>query len=198
MSARGPDRMPPIPEGRLSPAQRQAAAELAAGPRGEVSGPFVPLLRSPELLGPLQRVGAYLRWHSALPPRLSELAILFTARQWTQQFEWLTHEPLARQAGLAPEIVEALRAGRRPPAMADDEAAVHDFLAELARHRAVADATYARALATLGERGVVDLCGISGYYGLLSVVMNVARTPLPGGAAEPLPPLPAGQPGSFQ
>ncbi|HUL58497.1 MAG TPA: hypothetical protein VLU43_04445 [Anaeromyxobacteraceae bacterium] len=183
------DRMPPIPTDKMTEAQRAAAQELIAGPRGAVFGPFIPLLRSPELLSRLQKMGEYLRYHNAAGQKLSELAILYVARRWTQQVEWAIHEPLARKQGVRPEVVAALAEGRRPPALADDEAAVYDFLEELYDNHSVSDATYGRALAKLGEQGVVDLAALAGYYELLAMVMNAARTPTEGGK-QPLQPFP--------
>ena len=182
----GPDRLPPLPDSSLSPAQQAAARELASGPRGAVFGPFIPLLRSPDLLSPLQKTGEYLRYKSALPPRLSEFAILVVARRWNQQFEWHIHQPIAESAGVPAAHVRAVAQGRRPEGMARDEAVVHDFLQELQNDRAVSDATYASAVEHFGERGVVDLCGLCGYYALLAMVLNVARTPLPDGGPPPL------------
>ncbi len=182
------DRMPPIPAEQMTEAQRSAAAELAAGPRGGVRGPFVPLLRSPELMRRLQKVGEYLRYQSALERRLGELVILVTAREWTQQFEWRVHVPLARAAGLAPAIVAAIAEGRRPPGMAEDEAIAYDLCDELFRTRGVSEVTYRRAVAGLGEQGLVDLLGVVGYFTAVSMVMNVAHTPPPADEAVGLLP----------
>jgi 4-carboxymuconolactone decarboxylase len=184
------DRMPPIAPDKLTPEQKSAMEAVISGPRGHLAGPFVVLLRSPDFMNRLQKTGEYLRFNSALPPRLSELAILITARVWTQQFEWHYHLPIAEKAGLAPATAQAIAEGRRPDTMADDEAIVHDFLMELARNRTVSDPTYARAKDTLGERGIVDLIGIHGYYSLLAMLMNTARTPLPDGAEPGLASLP--------
>ncbi len=170
--------------GELTPEQRRAAETLARGPRGAVFGPFIPLLRSPELLDRAQRLGEYLRYESAIPQRLRELAILLTARHFRQPYEWHVHAPAALRAGLAQQTVEAIAAGRRPP-LAADEATVYDFCTELNGGHAVSDATYGAALELLAEGGVIDLCGLCGYYGLLALVMNAARTPLPDGAAAP-------------
>lgn len=182
----GTDRLPPLPESSLSPAQKRAAAELATGPRGAVFGPFVPLLRSPDFLSPLQKTGEYLRYKSALPPRLSEFAILVVARRWNQQYEWHVHRPIAERAGVPADHVQAVAEGRRPDGMDPDQAVVHDFLQELQANRSVSDVTYGRAVELFGERGVIDLCGICGYYSTLAMVMNVARTPLPEGVEPPL------------
>ncbi len=183
--SRGPDRLPPIPPDELTSDQRRAAAALEQSRRGALFGPFIPLLRSPELLDRAQRLGEYLRYDSAIPRRLRELAILVTARHFRQAYEWHVHAPAAVESGLAERTVAAIAEGRRPQSLQVDEAAVYDFCAELHGGHAVSDATYARAHALLGEQGVIDLCGVCGYYGLLALVMNVARTPLPPGAPAP-------------
>jgi 4-carboxymuconolactone decarboxylase len=138
----------------------------------------------------LQRLGEYLRYRNALGPRLTELAILVTARAWTQHFEWALHVGLAEERGLPRAIIDAIAQGRRPARMARDEAAVHDFLRELHATQSVGDAAYARAVAVLGERGVVELTALAGYYTTLAMILNVARTPLPPGKTSPLRPLP--------
>jgi 4-carboxymuconolactone decarboxylase len=192
MTSHLPDRMPPIPRERMTDAQRAAADELIAGPRKAVKGPFIPLLRSPELMARLQKVGEYLRFGSALSPRLSEFATLVVARQWTQAFEWGVHVPLAIAAGTDPATIAALREGGRPETMSAEEALVFDFVGELEADRGVSDARYAAAVATLGEQGVLDLLGLIGYFTTISMVLNVARTPAdaPAGVA----PLPARAP----
>ena len=121
---------------------------------------------------------------------MSEFIILLVARQWTQQFEWFTHESVALEAGLRQAIVTAVAEGRRPEGMADDEDIIYSVCDELNRHRTVADATYARAVARFGEQGVIDATSIVGYYTLLAMVMNTARTALPDGIPPPLAPLP--------
>ena len=185
MSA-GSDRLPPLTEEQMTPEQRAAAAEISAGPRGAVIGPFAPLLRSPELMTRLQKVGEYLRFESPLDRRLFEMTILFVARWWDQQFEWTYHHPLALQAGLDPAVADAIAEGRRPEGMDPAATAAWDLLDELHRTRGVSDGTYARAVAELGEGGVVELVATAGYYTTLAVVMNTARTPAP---AAPLPDL---------
>jgi 4-carboxymuconolactone decarboxylase len=174
------DRMPPLDAGTMTEEQRKAAQSLAAGPRGGVKGPFIALLRSPELMDRLQKVGEYLRFRSALQPRISEFVMLVVARHWTQQFEWSVHVPLAMAAGLKQETVQSLAEGRRPAAMATDEEVVYDSCEELFRTRGVSEATYRRAVERFGERGVVDLLGLVGYFTTVSMVLNVAHTPAEG------------------
>ncbi len=183
--SRGPDRFPPIPPDELTSDQRRAAAALEQGRRGALFGPFIPMLRSPSFMDRAQRLGEYLRYDSAIPLRLRELAILMTARHFRQAYEWHVHAPAATQAGLAAPTLTAIAEGRRPETLQADEATVYDFCVELHGGHEVSDATYARARALLGEQGVIDLCGVCGYYGLLALVMNVARTPLPRGAPAP-------------
>jgi 4-carboxymuconolactone decarboxylase len=185
------DRLPPLPMEQLDAAQRSAAEELIAGPRKAVKGPFIPLLRSPALLAHVQKVGAYLRFDSALPTRVSEFATLLVARHCGQQFEWFVHAAAAAKAGTAAATIEAIRQGQRPLQMDDDEALVHDVCIELLAHQGVCDATYGRALARFGERGVVDLTALVGYFVMICLVLNVAHTPPELAAGiEPLPALP--------
>ena len=172
------ERMAPLAPEKMNEAQRKAAAELAAGPRGSVRGPFAVLLRSPELMSPLQKVGEYLRFRCALDRRIAEMATLIAAREWSQLYEWSAHHPLALKAGLKPEIAQAIAEGRRPGAMGRDEEALYDLLTEVFRNKSVSDVTYARAIEVFGEQGVVDLVALGGYYATLAMLMNVARTPL--------------------
>lgn len=187
-----PDERLPLPAlESMTEAQRAAAEQLIAGPRKGVKGPFIPLLRSPELLKRLEKVGEYLRFQSALPPRLAEFATLLVARAWSQQFEWVVHVPLAMKAGTSRETIDALREGRRPASMSDAEARVHDFVGELMTTRSVAQATYDAVVAELGEQGLIDLVGLVGYFTSISMVLNVARTPPePNAEVELLPALP--------
>ena len=183
------DRMPAIPSEKMTDAQKKAVEEFKSARSADLSGPFVPLLRSPEVLSRARAMGDYLRFRSVLPPRLSEFAILIAARQWTQQYEWDAHYTLAMKAGLRPEIAAAVAEGRRPEKMAEDEDILHTFLMELHRNQSVSDATYQRMVAKFGEQGVVDAIGIQGYYTLLAMVMNTARTPLAPGRTPALKPL---------
>ena len=182
------DRMPPIPKDRWTDVQKQAAAEFAATRKQEVFGPFAVMLRSPEVMLRASAMGDYMRYRTVLPPRLNELIILITARHWTQQFEWHVHQPAALKAGLRADIVNAVAEGRRPDAMADEEAIVHDFAIELLRRQNVSDAVYARAVTRFGEQGVIDMVGVAGYYSFLSMMMNTAQTAVPADSSvAPLP-----------
>jgi 4-carboxymuconolactone decarboxylase len=176
-----PDRMPEIQADKMTEEQKKAAAEFAAGRGVAVFGPFVPLLRSPEVMLRAKAMGDYLRYKSVLPPRLNEFAILITARQWTQGYEWAIHHPIALKAGLKPEIAQAVAEGRRPQNMPEEEEIVYEFCTELHRNQSVTDATYARALSKFGEQGIIDMTGVNGYYTFLAMVLNTARTPLPKG-----------------
>ena len=181
-------RFKPLAESDMSEAQRKAARELASGPRGRMNpdGPNALLLRSPDLMSRTQKVGEYLRYNSSLPSRLNEFAILVTARQWNAQVEWLAHHPLALQAGLAPEVAADLARGLRPAGMKNDEAIIYQFCTELHQTKAVSDATFKAVADQFGERGVIDLIALTGYYTMLAMVLNVGRQPLPGGAPPPL------------
>ncbi|MBI4192567.1 MAG: carboxymuconolactone decarboxylase family protein [Betaproteobacteria bacterium] len=196
-----PDRMPRIPPEKMSVAQQKAAAELAAGPRGAVNwpsgkpagwrGPFVAMMRSPELMDRTQKLGEYVRFHHCgLDPRIKTLASLMTSRHWTNQYEWHGQRGDALKAGLNPAIIDAIAEGRRPTSMADDEEIVHDFMTELIANKSVSDATYARTVAKFGEQGVINLLGVAGYYTMLAMIMNVVRTPVPDGKPFELAPMP--------
>lgn len=184
-----PPRFPPLADDEMTPEQRAVAEAIRSGPRGGLRGPFQAWLRSPELAQRLQAVGEYVRFSSAVPARLNELAILITARAWDAQFEWWAHQRLALEAGLDPAICAAIAEGRRPTSMAADEQVVYDFCTELRATRRVSDATLAAALGLLDEAGVIDLIGVSGYYDAVSMTLNVAEVPLPDGVEAPLKPL---------
>jgi 4-carboxymuconolactone decarboxylase len=171
------DRMPPLPAGKMTDAQRKAAAQMIAGPRKGVKGPFIPLLRSPELMDRLQKVGEYLRFQSSLEQRISELIMLIVSRDWTQHFEWFVHVPLGRKAGISEDTVAALAEGRRPSGMSEDEELAYDFCVELLRNKGVSETTYRRAVIKFGENGVIDMIGVAGYFTTVSMVMNVAHSP---------------------
>ncbi|HEY2818624.1 MAG TPA: carboxymuconolactone decarboxylase family protein [Casimicrobiaceae bacterium] len=190
MSHQKRDRLPPLEADALTEVQRRAAEELAAGPRGGVIGPFVPLLRSPELLQHAQRMGEYLRYRSAIGTRLSELVILLIARYWSQRVEWSIHAPIAAKVGIAAETIGAIAAARRPEILSDDETIVYEFCFELNVNQDVSDSTFERTLVRFGEQGVVDLIGLNGYYTLLAMVMNAAHTAPAAASVPPLASLP--------
>jgi 4-carboxymuconolactone decarboxylase len=192
-------RFPVIQPGDMNAEQKKLFDTLVAGPRaqnygGEAAkrvlsgGPFNAWMRSPEFGMRIQAVGEHIRFKSAIPKHLNELAILITAREWTSQYEWYAHHALAMKAGLDPKIAEAVAAGKRPEAMKEDEAAIYDFCIQLHRNRKVDDAAFNRIKALFGEQGVVDLVGVSGYYVAVSMTLNVAQVPVPDGSV-PLKPL---------
>ncbi|MGE0360090.1 MAG: carboxymuconolactone decarboxylase family protein [Vicinamibacterales bacterium] len=191
LAAGGPlgaqNRMPPIPAEQMTPAQRQAVADFRGARNVELTGPFIPLLRSPEVMTRARALGDYLRYRSALEPRHSEFVILMAARSWSQQYEWAVHYPIAIKAGVSEATAMAIATRRRPAGMTSQETALYDFCDELIRTQQVSDAAYARMVATFGEPGVVDTVGIVGYYTMLAMMLNTARTPAPANGAPPLP-----------
>lgn len=173
------DRMPAIPEAQMSPDQKRVMDEIAAGPRGRIGGPFIPLMRSPELMNRLQKVGEYLRFQNTVGLRNSEFAVLIVARHWSQPIEWAIHRPIAEKEGVLPATCDAIAEGRRPDNMTDDETLIYNVLEELRNNRSLSDPTYAQILKRFGEQGVIDLVAHYGYYSLLAMTMNVARTAVP-------------------
>lgn len=178
-------RFPDLKREQMTEAQKGVYDAIASGPRGAVRGPFGPLLRSPEVADRVQKLGEYLRFEVSLPARLKELAILINARFWDTKFEWSAHKPLAVKAGLPESVPADLVQNRRPVNMKPDEELVYDFCTTLHREHFVDDGLFKRAVATLGEQGVIDLVAVSGYYTLLSMVLNVAESPLPPGEKSP-------------
>lgn len=180
-------RIPELPLESLSSEQRRVYDAIVAGPRGGLHGPLKVWLRSPELAGRAQELGAFCRFHTSLPKRLSELAILITGAHWKAGFEWFVHAPEGVKAGLDPDAVEAIRTGKRPKLVQADEAALYAFATELLETHRVSDATYKKAEEVLGVVGLVDLVGILGYYGLISMTIVAFRVPIPPGNPEPFP-----------
>ncbi len=189
-----------IPVDQLTPEQQALTDAIKSGPRaklassgaskpGPLGGPFNVWLRSPGIGNLVQQLGEEIRFRSSLAGKLNELAILVTARNWTSQYEWVAHHKLALEGGLDPKIAEAIAQGRRPAGMDADETLVYEFSSELQQTQGVSDAMYARAAARFGERGVVDLISVNGFYVLVSMCLNVDRTPVPPGTPLPLPPL---------
>jgi 4-carboxymuconolactone decarboxylase len=183
------DRFQPLTYDKLTPEQKVMVEHLLAGERGGMNGPFNVTLRSPEMGDLAQKLGAQLRFHSSLSNRLNEMAILMTARFWNAQYEWSAHHKNALAAGLSPAVIEAIATGKRPGSMRPDEEAVYNFGDELLRTRQVADVTFKNAVDQFGERGVVDLTGVMGYYCFVSMMLNIDRYPLPDGEKPELRPL---------
>jgi 4-carboxymuconolactone decarboxylase len=169
----------------MTPRQREVAAQIAAGPRGEVRGPFLALIHHPELAQRLQQLGEQLRWGARLPPRLVELAVLVTARRWTCQHEWLIHEQLARKAGLADEVIVSI-SRNQIPSMDAQAAAVHAFCTEAHVNGRVSDGVFEEVKVRFGLDGALELLALCGYYSLMAMVLNTAGLPLPGNAPPPL------------
>jgi 4-carboxymuconolactone decarboxylase len=184
------DRFKPLTYDQLNAAQKTLVEHLYAGERGGMSGPFNVLLRSPEMGDLAQQLGAQLRFHSTLAAKQRELAIIMTARAWNAQYEWYAHSRSALQAGISQSVVEAIAAGKRPAGLAPDEEVVYNFCNELLKTKQVSDPTFQAAVSKLGERGVVDLTALVGYYHLVSMLLNIDRYPLPDNAKPELKPLP--------
>jgi 4-carboxymuconolactone decarboxylase len=181
-------RIPDIVPAELDTAQKRVYDAIVSGPRGVVEGPLRVWLNSPELADRAQALGAFCRYHTQLEPRLSELAILVTGAFWKAGFEWHVHAPIGIAAGLDAAAVEAIRTGATPHFAKDDEAAVYAFARELLTERRISEATYRQAEAVLGNRRLVDLIGILGYYGLISMTIVAFEVAVPAGAAEPFAP----------
>ncbi|MGH8723807.1 MAG: carboxymuconolactone decarboxylase family protein [Burkholderiales bacterium] len=173
----------------MTPQQREVAAEIAAGRRGEVRGPFIALLHNPELARRVQKLGEYLRWEGKLPSYLKELAVLVTARRWTCQHEWLMHSKLALEAGLAASVIDAICEGTEPAGMSEDEKVVYAFCREAHATGRVGDAAFAAVAERFGLDGALELLALNGYYTLMAMVLNTAGMPLPDNASPPLKPL---------
>ncbi|MFZ6759485.1 carboxymuconolactone decarboxylase family protein [Undibacterium sp. Ji50W] len=177
--AQAAERLPTIPPSQYTEEQKKAAEEFLATRKVPVFGPFEPLMYSPQVMTQARAMGDYLRYQSALGTTLSELVILITAREWSQDYEWYVHHPIALKAGIKPEVTAAIADGRRPVGMTEDEEIVYDFSTELHKNKRVSDRTYARAEKRFGNKGIVDLTGINAYYTLLAMQMNVAQYQIP-------------------
>ena len=178
-------RLPMIADDKMTDAQRRAVNSIVSGKRGRVGGPFPAFLRSPVLCERTAHLGEFLRFDTSLSPRLSEMAILITAYNWRAQYEWYAHAPLAQKGGLSDATIEAIRLGKRPTKMAADEAALYEFCTEMHDSKRVSDATYKKAVDSFGENGVAEIIGLSGYYVLVSMALNVSGVELPEGVEPP-------------
>jgi len=187
MPAKPKHRLPTIADEHLSERQKQLMEAIRSGPRGRVSqgGPFGVYLHAPDFGDLVQRLGAHCRFKTAVEPRLSEFAILCTARQWKAQYEWHAHAAIAEKAGVAPETIRDVKAGRAPRKAKKDERAIYDFVQELYKTRRVGDRNYKRVHAFLGDSATVELVGILGYYATVAMMLDVFRVPLPEGAVMP-------------
>src|SRR6478736_422330 len=168
-------RLPTIAPEQYSAEQKKAAEEFLAARKVPVFGPFEPMMHSPEVMSIARSTSDYLRYHSAIGNTLSELVILVTAREWSQDYEWYVHQPIALKVGISKDIADAIADGRRPVAMSADEETVYDFTVELLKNKRVSDATFNRADQRFGKKGVVDMAGIVGYYTFLAMQLNMAH-----------------------
>jgi 4-carboxymuconolactone decarboxylase len=180
-------RLPALAVENLTAEQQALVEAIKSGPRGRFSneGPFAIYLHAPVFGQLAQQLGAHLRYHTGVPPRLSEFAILCTAQFWRAQFEWFAHAPIAEKQGVKPATIRALKAGRAPKTAPRDEMAIYAFVKELYGKRRVSDATYKRVHKLLGDAGTVELVGILGNYVMVSMILNVFRMTVPQGTAAP-------------
>jgi 4-carboxymuconolactone decarboxylase len=179
-------RLPDIPESAMTKIQRRVLANIrTTRGKGTLGGPFSVMLHAPEYGDLAQRLGAFCRYGTVLPPRLSEFTILVVARIWRSQYEFWIHAPIAEKAGVRKRTIADLRAGRRPAAMSKEERAIYDFIMELHRTRRVGDRTYRRVHALFGDAGTVEFTGTLGYYTLVAMSLNVFNVPLPDGEVPP-------------
>ncbi|WP_313629591.1 carboxymuconolactone decarboxylase family protein [Pseudomonas sp.] len=181
------NRLPPIDPDNLNDAQREVYERIANGPRKGVRGPLAIWLHRPELAECAQALGRYCRYDTCLEPRLSELAILLMGRHWLAEYEWAAHKPFALEAGLSPEIVDAIRDDQEPAFYKKDEALVYKFVRELHAQRGISDDLYSQIVELMGTDAAVDLVGIAGYYTLISMTIKVFEVPPPAGAIPELP-----------
>ena len=176
------------PDG-LTSRQQEVLGAILAGPRGKIEGPLMAALHNPELADKWQQLGAALRYDTCLPKRLSEIAIIVTARAWTCQLEWAIHARIAAEQGVEAAIIDAIRQGKRPDGADVDALAIHDFVRELQRDKVVSAPTYQAVLDRWGVRGVVDLTALSGYYTMVAMTLNAHEFPVPGATEPPLHPI---------
>jgi 4-carboxymuconolactone decarboxylase len=185
VSASAHERLPTIPPAQYDAAQQQAAADFMAARKYAVQGPFEPMMYSPKVMSAARGMGDYLRYASGIGNTLSEFAIIITARDWSQDYEWSIHAPIATKAGIKPAIIAAVRDGRRPEGMSGDETIIYDFAIEMLHNHGVSDPTWAAAEKRWGKPAVVDLVGILGYYTLNAMMLNAARYPAKDGTVLP-------------
>jgi 4-carboxymuconolactone decarboxylase len=187
LPAMAEERLPTIPPAQYDAAQQQAAADFLAARKYPVQGPFEPMMYSPQVMSRARAMGDYLRYASGIGNTLSEFAILITARDWNQDYEWSVHAPIAAKMGIEPRVIEAIRNGQRPEGMSGDETIVYNFATELLHNRGVSDDRWVAAEKRFGKPAVVDLVGILGYYTFDAMMLNAARYKAKDGTT--LPPL---------
>ena len=183
------DRFKPLKYDEMTPQQKIMVDHLLAGERGGVRGPFNVLLRSPEVGDLGAEFGGAMRFRTGLPGDVREVIIIMTGRYWMAQYEWNSHKAAALQNGVSPAIVEAIATGKRPMGMRPEMELAYNLIDELLTTHQVTDATFKAAKDKYGERGVVDMIGLSGWYGLVSMLLNVDRYPMPEGVPPGLKPL---------
>jgi 4-carboxymuconolactone decarboxylase len=187
-----PPRLKPLTDAEMTPRQHEIAADmLRSRGKGAIGGPFGVFLHAPDYGDLAQKLGAHCRYRTAVPPRLSEFAILVIARMWRAQYEWYVHAPIAEKSGVTAKTIKDLQAGRKPASAPKDERAIYDFIQEFHKTRRVSDKTYGRVHVLLGDAAMVEFSGILGYYTLIAMTLNAFRIPLPEGA-----PLPFKEPGA--
>ena len=182
-------RFKPLSYAEMTPEQKTMTDDVLRGERGSMNGPYNVLLRSPEMGDLAQKYGAYLRFHSSVPKKLNEFAILITAKHWNSQYEWYAHHKYGLQAGLSPALIATLAAGKRPSPMEADEEIVYNFVTGVLKTTQISDANFTAAKELLGERNLVELLGVVGYYQIVSMVVNTDRYPLAEGQKAELKPL---------
>jgi 4-carboxymuconolactone decarboxylase len=181
-------RFPQLTMDKLTDAQRPLGEKIMKISSVGLAGPYNPLMRSPEMAQRMFDLLDYLRWHTSVPTRLNEFAILIQGRLWRSQVEWYAHYPLAIKAGLSEQVAADLKANKRPEGMKPDEAAVYDFCMEISTKHEVSDETFRRAKEVLGDQGVVDLTALSGTYVTVAMLLGMAEEGVPPGKEAPFKP----------
>jgi 4-carboxymuconolactone decarboxylase len=178
-------RFPQLTMDQLEESQKPLGEQIMKVSSIGIAGPYNPMLRSPVLGQRLFDLFHYLRWETSVPIKLNEFAILIIGRQWRSQVEWYAHAPLAAKAGLSPDIIAELKAGKRPSNMAEDEAVVYDFVTELTTIKQVSDANFARARKVFNDQQIVDLTAVAGNYIMVAMMLAMAEETVPAGKEPP-------------
>ena len=184
-------RFPQLTLEQLNDQQRPVGEKIVKISSVGLGGPYNPMLRSPVYAQRMYDLLDYLRWHTSVPTKLNEMAILIVARQWRSQVEWFSHSAIARKAGLPESIITDLKASKRPASMSAEQEAVYDFVTDLTAKHAVSDELFDRAKKLLGEQQVVDLTGVAGTYVGVAMLLAMAEQGVP---ADKEPPFKDGEP----